>query len=149
MRISFLLFFHTSFKYSLCVFSRITGSTSSASSGVTSPSPFKSGSVSRIGSLTVNVFPRFDDHDKDVLESLLIMYPIRSEKEQGFLLRRKVKTTVMYKEYWTAEEIVVYEDGKEVDRMTNPYGFIPFVQIKNFPVAGQSRGQGDLDDRVL
>lgn len=113
--------------------------------------PFKEFSDGRIKLSIVPtqyVFPRFDDHDKDVLESLLIMYPIRSEKEQGLLLRRKVKTTVMYKEYWTAEEIVVYEDGKEVDRMTNPYGFIPFVQIKNFPVAGQSRGQGDLDDII-
>ena len=29
------------------------------------------------------VFPRFNDHDKDKLEHLLIMYPIRTEKETG------------------------------------------------------------------
>lgn len=94
------------------------------------------------------VFPRYTDHDKDVLESLLIMYPIRAEKETGLLMRRKVKTTVIYREYWTADEIVVYTGGEETDRMTNPYGVVPFVQIKNFPVAGRERGQNDLEDII-
>lgn len=94
------------------------------------------------------VFPRFNDHDKDLLESLLIMYPICSERDTGLLMRRKVKTTVIYREYWTPDEITVFTDGREVDRMPNPYGFIPFVQIKNFPLAGSPRGQGDLDDLI-
>lgn len=94
------------------------------------------------------VFPRFNDHDKDRLESFLIMYPIRKEEETGILFKRTIETTVVYKEFWTATEIVVYEGGNEVDRMENPYGFIPFVQIKNFPIAGRTRGQGDLDDII-
>lgn len=94
------------------------------------------------------VFPRFNDHDKDKLEHLLIMYPIRTEKETGILFKRTSTTTVIYKEFWTNSEIVVYEGDKEVDRMENPYGFIPFVQIKNFPIAGRTRGQGDLDDVI-
>lgn len=94
------------------------------------------------------VFPRFNDHDKDKLEHLLIMYPIRAEKETGILFKRTSTTTVIYKEFWTNSEIVVYEGDKEVDRMENPYGFIPFVQIKNFPVAGRTRGVGDLDDVI-
>lgn len=94
------------------------------------------------------VFPRFNNHDKNKLESLLIMYPIRTEKETGLLFKRTVDTTVVYKEYWTSSEIVVYEGKEEVDRMENPYGFIPFVQIKNFPIAGRTRGQGDLDDII-
>lgn len=93
-------------------------------------------------------FPRFNDHDKDRLESLLIMYPIRKERDTGLIFKRSVETTVMYKEFWTSTEIVVYEDGEEKDRMENPYGFIPFVQIKNFPIAGRTRGQGDLDDII-
>ena len=93
-------------------------------------------------------FPRFNDHDKDRLESLLIMYPIRKERDTGLIFKRTVETTVMYKEFWTPTEIVVFEDGEEVDRMENPYGFIPFVQIKNFPIAGRTRGQGDLDDII-
>ena len=94
------------------------------------------------------VFPRFNNHDKNKLESLLIMYPIRTEKETGLLFKRTVDTTVVYKEYWTSKEIIVYEGKEEVDRMENPYGFIPFVQIKNFPIAGRTRGQGDLDDII-
>ena len=94
------------------------------------------------------VFPRFNDHNKNKLESLLIMYPIRKEKETGLLFKRAVETTVVYKEFWTANDIVVYEDGIEVDRMENPYGFIPFVQIKNFPIAGRTRGVGDLEDII-
>lgn len=94
------------------------------------------------------VFPRFNDHDKDKLEHLLIMYPIRKEKETGILFKRTSTTTVIYKEFWTNSEIVVYEGDKEVDRMENPYGFIPFVQIKNFPIAGRTRGCGDLDDII-
>lgn len=94
------------------------------------------------------VFPRFNDHDKDRLESLLIMYPIRTERQTGLLMKRTVETTIIYKEFWTNTEIVVYEGGIEVDRMENPYGFIPFVQIKNFPIAGRTRGVGDLDDII-
>lgn len=94
------------------------------------------------------VFPRFNDHDKDKLESLLIMYPIRKERDTGLIFKRTVETTIVYKEFWTNKEIVVYEGKEEVDRMENPYGFIPFVQIKNFPIAGRTRGQGDLDDII-
>lgn len=94
------------------------------------------------------VFPRFNDHDKDRLESLLIMYPIRKEVDTGILFKRTVESTIIYKELWTATEIIVYEGKEEVDRMENPYGFIPFVQIKNFPIAGRTRGQGDLDDII-
>ena len=32
--------------------------------------------------------------------------------------------------------------------MENPYGLIPFVQIKNFPIAGRPYGVGDLDDII-
>ena len=94
------------------------------------------------------VFPRFNDHDKDRLNSLLIMYPIHTERETGLLFKRTIDTTVVYKEMWTNDEIVVYEGKEEVDRMTNPYGFIPFVQIKNFPIAGRTRGSSDLDDII-
>ena len=94
------------------------------------------------------VFPRFNEHDKDRLESLLIMYPIRAQRETGILFRRSVDTTILYKEFWTDNEIVIYEGKEEVDRMENPYGFIPFTQIKNFPIAGRTRGLGDLEDII-
>lgn len=97
---------------------------------------------------TQYVFPQFNDHDKDKLESLLIMYPIRREEEIGMLFKRNRETTIMYKEFWTNDEIILYHEDSEIDRMENPYGFIPFVQIKNFPIAGRTRGVGDLDDII-
>ena len=97
---------------------------------------------------TQYVFPRFNDHDKDRLESLLIMYPITDNQETGILFKRSIEKTVLYKEFWTKDEIVVYKGTEEIDRMNNPYGFIPFVQIKNFPIAGRTRGQGDLEDII-
>lgn len=97
---------------------------------------------------TQYVFPRFNDHDKDKLEYLLIMYPIRKEVESGLLFKRTSEKTVLYKEVWTYKEIIVFNDNEEIDRMENPYGLIPFVQIKNFPIAGRTRGQGDLDDII-
>ena len=94
------------------------------------------------------VFPTFGEHDKDRLESVLIMYPIKSQKETGVLFKRSVETTVLYKEVWTNEDITIYEDKEEIDTMANPYGFIPFVQIKNFPIAGRTYGLGDLEDVI-
>jgi len=97
---------------------------------------------------TQYVFPRFNDHDRTLMDSLLIMYPIHVTGYTGFLRRRLSESTVLYKEVWTRDEIVVYEGDRETDRMTNPYGFIPFVQIKNFPVAGRTRGASDIDNII-
>lgn len=94
------------------------------------------------------VFPDFDDHDKDKLISLTIMYPVRSTVDKGFLRKRTQETTSLYKEVWTREEIFVYQDGKEVESYENPYGIIPFVHIKNFPIAGRTYGVSDLDDVI-
>lgn len=97
---------------------------------------------------TQYVFPQFNDHDKDTLESLLIMYPIHVERETGILRRRTQTTTIIYKEFWTNESIQIFHGADLQEEMENPYGFIPFVQIKNFPIAGRSRGVGDIDDII-
>lgn len=97
---------------------------------------------------TQYVFPTFDNHDKDKLNELLIMYPIEKRVETGIIFHRTRVETVVYKELWTKDEIVVFEGKAEVDRMPNPYGLIPFVQIKNFPIAGRSHGVGDIDDLI-
>lgn len=97
---------------------------------------------------TQYMFPEFNDHDKDKMESLLVMYPVHKQQKTGLLFKRNTETTILYKEYWTPDEIVIYEGQYEIDRMENPYGFIPFVQIKNFPIAGRTRGVGDLDDII-
>lgn len=97
---------------------------------------------------TQYVFPEFDNHNKDQLISVLIIYPIKKTVNKGLLFKRTSEDTVLYKEYWTKDTIQVFESGKLVDEMENPYGFIPFVQIKNFPIAGKTRGVGDIDDII-
>lgn len=97
---------------------------------------------------TQYAFPQFNEHDKDRLESLLIMYPIHVERETGILRKRTVETTIIYKEFWTDTEIQTYRGDTLVEDLVNPYGFIPFVQIKNFPIAGRTRGVGDLEDII-
>lgn len=98
---------------------------------------------------TQYIYPQWDDHDKDKLVSILIMYPIRADKETGILFwRRTVNSTVLYKELWTENEITVYRDNIKVETYENPYGFIPFVQIKNYPIAGRSYGMSDLEDVI-
>ena len=97
---------------------------------------------------TQYVFPEFDNHDKDKMTGLLIMYPIKKRVETGLLFKRTSEETIIYKEYWTKDSITIYEGKEQIDEMINPYGFIPFVQIKNFPVAGRTRGVGDIDDII-
>ena len=97
---------------------------------------------------TQYVFPQYDDHDKDIMTSLLIMYPVKTEEETGILQKRTVEKTVLYKEVWTNDKITTYMGSKQLEEMENPYGFIPFVQIKNFPIAGRSRGLSDLEDLI-
>ena len=97
---------------------------------------------------TQYVFPEFDQHDTKKLNSLLIMYPIERREETGILFNRTRIKTIVYKEYWTRDTITVFEDGDEIDRMDNPYGFIPFVQIKNLSISGRTRGLSDLDDLI-
>ena len=97
---------------------------------------------------TQYVFPEFDQHDTKKLNTLLIMYPIDRREQTGILKNRTRIKTIIYKEYWTKDEIKVYEDEKEIDSMKNPYNMIPYVQIKNLAVAGRTRGLSDLDDLI-
>lgn len=97
---------------------------------------------------TQYVFPEFNQHDTEQVESILIMYPIKRTVEKGILFKRTSVETIVYKELWTKDHITVYEDKTLVEEYDNPYGFIPFVQIKNFPLAGREHGVSDLDDII-
>lgn len=97
-------------------------------------------------------FPEFNPHDKERMDSLLIMYPIIVKKREGILSRRVSEHVEVYKEIWTSEEIVIHDpsqEGEDTDvTVTNPYGFIPFVQVKNLPVSGRNYGISDLEDII-
>lgn len=90
-------------------------------------------------------FPKYDSHDKDKLVQLTIAYPISnfSRKLTGGYKEKQV----LYKQIWTENDFTIVEDGKETV-VSNPYGVIPFVQIKNISVAGRSYGLSDLIDII-
>lgn len=98
---------------------------------------------------TQYMFPEFDENDSKKMTSLLVMYPISIEEPTGLLRRRNRLRTVLYKEYWTNEKVEIYRgDTREPEIEDNPYGFIPFVQMKNLAIAGRTYGLSDLDDLI-
>ena len=93
------------------------------------------------------VFPIYDVHDKDKLVSVTIMYPIEERVESPVLRKVQYKKRV-YKQIWTKDTVTI-ENGKD-DPITlpNKYGIIPFIQVKNVPIANRSRGISDLEDII-
>ena len=93
------------------------------------------------------VFAKYNEHDKDKIEEVTIAYPI--EKVQTSPILRNINTKkVIYKQIWTRDKIEVYEGKDLVQTLVNPYGVIPFVQIKNFPLVGRTYGISDLEDII-
>ncbi len=97
---------------------------------------------------TQYMFPEFDEHDKKRMINLLIMYPISVERETGILRRKNKLQTILYKELWTKEKITIYHGADVISEEDNPYGFIPFVHIKNFIISGKNFGASDIDDII-
>jgi len=93
------------------------------------------------------VFPIYNVHDKEKLEQVTIQYPIE-KREESAILRKSSLKKVVYKQVWTSKKVEIYEGGVLIAEFDNKYGVIPFVQIKNYPVAGRGEGIGDLDDLI-
>ena len=96
---------------------------------------------------TAIVFPKYNDmHNKDMLESLTIQYPIY-KSVAGHFGTAKFKN-VLYKQIWTREKVEVYEGKELVAEMENKWGIIPFRQIKNYPQQGKTEGVSDIEDII-
>jgi hypothetical protein len=93
------------------------------------------------------VFPIYDPHDIDRLMCVEIKYLIQVTETTGILQREKL-VHKLYSEVWTKDRIQYYMDNELTEDADNPYGVIPFVQIKNFPLAGQEYGASDIDDLI-
>lgn len=93
------------------------------------------------------VFPQYNDKDNTLLEKVVIAYPIKKVTNVGMLKRTKTEN-IMYKQIWTRDSVEVYEGDTLVETFNNKYKLIPFVQIKNYPVAGRSFGVSDLEDLI-
>lgn len=93
------------------------------------------------------VFPEYVPHQKGVLERLTIMY-VYEKITKTPILGNVQKEKVVYKQVWTKDECAVIDGHNEPEVFPNKYGVIPFVQIKNLPVAGRNEGRGDLEDLI-
>lgn len=93
------------------------------------------------------VFVEYDEHDTDKIDKLTIMYPIRVASKSPILRKSSFKEH-MYKQIWTNSTIEVHDGENDPYTMPNPYNTIPFVQIKNYPIAGRETGVSDLDDLI-
>ena len=95
------------------------------------------------------VFPRFDPHDKDKINELMIAYPIEVE-DKSPVLRTAIKKQVLYKQIWTKNTITIEDGMNKPITIPNKYGIIPFVLVPNFPMSGKpsTEAQSDLEDLI-
>lgn len=94
------------------------------------------------------VFPEYDPHQKGVLRKLSIVYQYYEYENYGLLHSKSRKVLKTYKQIWTKDKVVTYEGNKEPIESDNKYGVIPFIQIKNFVLAGRNEGVSDIADII-
>lgn len=87
-------------------------------------------------------FPVWNNHDKDKMERMRVIYPIQVPDKDGNMQQ------VWYREEITNTEIVEYLDDEVISRRKNDLGVIYVVRIKNLLVANQSLGKSDLQDII-
>lgn len=92
------------------------------------------------------VFPTYDPHDKDKLVEVKLMYEMEVKKSNMF--GRSTTEDVVYKQIWTKDTITEFHGNQQISQQANPYGLIPFVQIKNFPLVGRTEGISDLENLI-
>ena len=93
-------------------------------------------------------FPEYDPHDKERLIKFTLMYVIEKEEQTGILFKSVEKKKVLYKEIWTKDKVIISTEGEKPKEIKNEYGVIPFVPIKNYPIAGRTDGISDLEDLI-
>lgn len=96
---------------------------------------------------TSAVFPEYDPHQRGLLTKVTIMYTYEKVIKTPILGKTR-KEKVLYKQVWTKDECAIYDGKVEPEVIPNKYGTIPFVQIKNYTVAGRNDGRGDLEDVI-
>ena len=94
------------------------------------------------------VFPEYDPHQKGVLRKLSIIYQYYETETYGLLSTKSRRVLKTYKQIWTKDKVVTYTGNKEPVETVNKYGIIPFIQIKNFVLAGRNEGLSDLDNII-
>lgn len=95
------------------------------------------------------VFPEYEPHQKGKLKRVSIIYSYYDYENTGILRRKPQKVLRTFKQVWTKDRVLTY-DGRSTEPIEtiNKYGFIPFVQIKNLPLAGHNDGRSDIEDLI-
>lgn len=96
---------------------------------------------------TSSIFPEYDPHDKDRLVKLTVLYQYEDIVKTPILGRTR-KEKKIFKQVWTDDECATTEGKNEPVVVPNRYGTIPFIKIKNLPIACRVDGRGDLDDII-
>lgn len=94
------------------------------------------------------VFPIYDNHDKDRLLQVIIAYPIEVQEYEGGIIKKQQTTPKIYKQIWGETYVEEWIGNEQIRTYSNPYGTIPFVQIKNYPLVGRTTGVSDLEDII-
>lgn len=94
------------------------------------------------------VFPEYDPHQKGVLKKVSIVYQYYDYEDYGIFHAKSRKVLRTYKQIWTKDKVVTYMGGKEPVETVNKYGVIPFIQVKNFILAGRNEGVSDIADII-
>ena len=94
------------------------------------------------------VFPIYDNHDKDRLLQVIIAYPIEVHEYDNGIIKKQQTTPKIYKQIWGETYVEEWIGNEQISTYSNPYGTIPFVQIKNYPLVGRTTGISDLEDII-
>lgn len=100
---------------------------------------------------TQHIFTEYDPLNQKKLLKVIVRFAYERDVFEENLLGQRLNPsteTVIYEQVWTKEQIITTDADSEPVYALNPYGFIPFVQIKNFSVSGKTYGRSDLDDII-
>ena len=93
------------------------------------------------------MFPTYNPHEKGKIDSLTVMYSYKHEFRRTYFGRMQEEWRV-FKQIWTKDTVTTIDGKSEPVTQENKYGFIPFVQINNLPVALRNSGKSDLEDVI-
>ncbi len=108
----------------------------------------KKGRVRLIVLNSSHSFPRWDEHDRNIMKEFKLLY----EYDQAVGTRSSSKETqpkrVRYIETITKDTIRIKDGDKPEKEIKHNLGFVPIVHIKNTPVSGAFFGLSDCGDLV-
>lgn len=94
------------------------------------------------------IFPEYDPHQRGVLKKLSIVYTYWDYENYGILRTKSRRVQRTFRQVWTKDKVLTDYGNSRVTESVNKYGFIPFIQVKNFVLAGRNEGVSDLENII-